>query len=724
MGNIFSRFFLNGLCVAAGVQIVMAADWYAKDNLQPGHDPSMVRFEDGYALMTTNNQLSLWTSEDMVSWKSHGKTMTAFPQWIYSYAPTMEDVWAPDIYKFDDKFRVYYCGSVFGKRTSAIGYTESFSMVPGTSGYGWTDRGHVFHTVASDKYNAIDADVIRTSSGEYWMAFGSFGLGIQLIKRDGTSGYQASDDKTVYNIARRTSTASGGAVEGPSLIEHDGKFFLFTAWDKCCMQGADIEQTTYKTAMGRADKVTGPYYDKAGKDLAQGGGTILMERYGRYVGPGGGEPFQDINRVRFVHHYYDNDGDKYNHIHIRDVVFTDDNWAEMGQPFLGRYLSAEVEHGVLSRAVSGDLAITRSATASNGEYLAYINTQGSKIHLPMNIPQAGEYLLRYRYANGGTGAATHSVSVNGKERVVELPPTGSWGTFPENSVVLIPATLKRGGNFIDISPVPNDNFSELDRIDFLRVIRDTLPGNGFDNGIRIRLDENDLLAMKDGGYAIFENVVTDSIKGSDVRIRVKNGSGKILLRAGSKSGIVISECDLSKGVAVAGGWSEVECGEMSLLKGVQDFYLTASGVGGEVVVGNVLFKARAAEVSSSSVADDDGSSSSASDENCGGIEAAGGDCCVGSDGDDCGGSGGEVAGGSSSSTEAIAVAAPGAASGFTVFRRGGAFGVRLNVAGYRELYLLNTLGQVVGSRDVRNATAGTEVFFENLPKENFVVKAR
>lgn len=60
----------------------------------------------------------------------------------------------------------------------------------------------------------------------------------------------------------------------------------------------------------------------------------------------------------------------------------------MGQPFLGRYLSAEAEHGILTRAVSGDLAIATSKTASNGEYLSYVNTKGSVIRLPMNIPQA------------------------------------------------------------------------------------------------------------------------------------------------------------------------------------------------------------------------------------------------------------------------------------------------------------------------------------------------
>ena len=589
-----------GLGVAFGVSVSSAADWYAKDNLQPGHDPSMIRFEDGYALMSTNNNLQLWTSEDAYTWKDHRSTVSGVPQWAYTYAPKTEGIWAPDIFYMNGEYRVYYCVSEFGKRNSAIGYQATTSIMPGTSGYGWQDHGHVFHTKdGTDKYNAIDADVVRDTEGNYWMAFGSFGLGIQLIKLDATTGLQANDDKTVYNIARRTSTASGGAEEGPSLIEHNGRYFLFTAWDKCCMQGNDIEQTTYKTAYGRADKVTGPYVDRAGYNMATGGGTILLERYGRYVGPGGGEAFQDLNRVRFVHHYYDLNGDKYNHIHIRDVVFTEDNWAEMGQPFLGRYLSAEVEHGVLTRAVSGDLAITRSETASNGEYLAYVNTEGSKIHLPMNIMQAGDYLLRYRYANGGDAAATHKVTVNGKSQTVTLPPTGSWGTFPEKSVVMVPATLKRGGNFIDIEPSPNGNFAELDRIDFLRIIRDTIPANGFDNGIRVRLTEDDELAIKNGGYAIFENVVTDSIRSLEVSIEVERlTGGKLSIRDGKRDGTVLSECELAaiNANSLDNGWTQIFCSSLKGLSGVKDFYLTASGVPGEVIVKNIVFASRLGEI--------------------------------------------------------------------------------------------------------------------------------
>ncbi len=674
---------------AFGVSAVSAADWYAKDNLQPGHDPSMIRFEDGYALMSTNNNLQLWTSEDAYTWQNHKSTVSKIPQWAYTYAPTTEGIWAPDIYYMNGEYRVYYCVSVFGKRTSAIGYQSTKSIVPGTTGYGWTDHGHVFHTVASDKYNAIDADVVRDTEGNYWMAFGSFGLGIQLIKLDAKTGYQASDDKTVYNIARRTSKASNGAEEGPSLIEHGGQYFLFTAWDICCQQGNDIEKTTYKTAYGRADKVTGPYKDRAGYDMANGGGTILMERYGRYVGPGGGEAFQDLNRVRFVHHYYDLNGDKFNHIHIRDVVFTEDNWAEMGQPFLGRYLSAEVEHGALTRAVSGDLAITRSNTASNGEYLAYINTAGSKIRLPVNIMQAGEYLLRYRYANGGEGDATHKVTVNGKSQTVTLPPTGSWGTFPEKSIVMIPATLKRGGNFIEIEPQPNGFFSELDRIDFLRVIRDTIPANGFDNGIRVRLTDKDEFAIKDGGYAIFENVVTDSIMSDEVSIQVKNATaGKLAIRDGAKNGIVLAECDLSMAKAAANGWFEANCGTLKSKTGIKDFYLTASGVSGEAIVGNILFKSAPLPESSSSSAVTESSSSEM------------------------------IVSSSSESPVTLPIVRP--SLNYSIAKIPNGYRVHFEDAGVHQAYLLNPMGQIVSHQK----TNGTDIEFNNLPKGRFIVKVK
>lgn len=89
----FTGSVVGMLVLNAAFSSALAADWYAKDNLQPGHDPSMIRLDDGYALMSTNNHLQLWTSEDAYTWKDNGRTMQAVPSWLTQYAPGMEDVW-------------------------------------------------------------------------------------------------------------------------------------------------------------------------------------------------------------------------------------------------------------------------------------------------------------------------------------------------------------------------------------------------------------------------------------------------------------------------------------------------------------------------------------------------------------------------------------------------------------------------------------------------------
>ena len=151
-----------------------------------------------------------------------------------------------------------------------------------------------------------------------------------------------------------------------------------------------------------------------------------------------------------------------------------------------------------------------------------------------------------------------------------------------------------------VGPGGGEAFKELDRIDFLRVIRDTIPGNGFDNGIKVRLTKDDKLAVKNGGYAIFENVVTDSIKSTEVKVELQQCSGGTLsIREGSASGTELSKCTVPSSCA-NGAWTEVNCSATKKLSGVKDFYLTGSGMSGEVLVGNIRFGKIAEPQSSSS----------------------------------------------------------------------------------------------------------------------------
>ena len=137
------------LIAALGVQTAFAADWYAKEHRWAGHDPDIIRYEDGYALATTDNHMLMQFSEDALNWKNGDPAMPKFSQWLYKYAPNMIDIWAPDIHYIGGEYRMYYCGSEMGIRSSGMGFMSSKEIDPTKPGYGWTDQGEVIHTVRS-----------------------------------------------------------------------------------------------------------------------------------------------------------------------------------------------------------------------------------------------------------------------------------------------------------------------------------------------------------------------------------------------------------------------------------------------------------------------------------------------------------------------------------------------------------------------------------------------
>ena len=63
------------------------------------------------------------------------------------------------------------------------------------------------------------------------------------------------------------------AIEAPFIFKHGGYYYLFVSWDYCCRG----KKSNYRVAVGRSKDVAGPYLDKAGKDMLNGGGTVVME---------------------------------------------------------------------------------------------------------------------------------------------------------------------------------------------------------------------------------------------------------------------------------------------------------------------------------------------------------------------------------------------------------------------------------------------------------------
>jgi arabinan endo-1,5-alpha-L-arabinosidase len=116
------------------------------------------------------------------------------------------------------------------------------------------------------------------------MTWGSFWDGIQLARLDSTM--HIAKGEVPRTIARRYDTsfkpsepnptskyAGTNAIEAPFIFKHGGYYYLFVSWDYCC-RGA---KSNYRVAVGRSKNVSGPYLDRTGKDMANGGGTLFLE---------------------------------------------------------------------------------------------------------------------------------------------------------------------------------------------------------------------------------------------------------------------------------------------------------------------------------------------------------------------------------------------------------------------------------------------------------------
>ncbi len=428
----------------------------------------------------------------------------------------------------------------------------------------------VIKTTEGANYNAIDPDFIVDKNGKTWMTFGSWWTGIQLIEIDPATGKQSGDNKNVYNIANR----GGDGIEGPSIVYTNGYYYLFTAWDVCC-EGVN---STYRTMVGRAQEITGPYSDRNGRSCLDGYAEEFLTSYGRYYGPGGGSVFKDGRFYRFVHHYYNGNRDGAPQLQIRDIVWDTDDWPLSGQPFLGRYLSLETEHAHLT-----NVEIRTSNQASNGEYVGMINYDDSKLIFPVNIPAAGQYRLQVRYANGDDDATLKIRVNNGNIQDLDCPSTGSYGIFPEGYVAFIDVQLQEGGNIIEFTK--GINFSELDRIDIQRDGYTTIPATGFDNFSGITAEKsgtiNYIADIDADDYAFFENIIFDTeLETAIFRCANNSGDGVIEIRLDDAGGEMIGSCTITS----TGSWDTwIDYSfSISQVSGVHDIYLIFKGNGDDL----------------------------------------------------------------------------------------------------------------------------------------------
>lgn len=261
------------------------------------HDPStIVKCGGEYWLFGTGMGVSSWRSGDLEHWEPGPRIFEEPPAWITDIVPTQRGhFWAPDIIHHNGRYLLYYSVSTFGKQTSAIALATNPTLDPDSPAYCWTDQGVVVRSSADDDFNAIDPSVFEAADGSLWLVFGSFWSGIKLVELDPETGLRG--DVTVPPLA----IAHKQEIEAPALYARGGWYYLFVNWGICC-RGV---RSTYEVRVGRSREITGPYLDRDGVDLLQGGGSLVLASDGPFIGPGHAGLLEEGERTWFSCHFYD-----------------------------------------------------------------------------------------------------------------------------------------------------------------------------------------------------------------------------------------------------------------------------------------------------------------------------------------------------------------------------------------------------------------------------------
>jgi arabinan endo-1,5-alpha-L-arabinosidase len=271
-------------------------------NIQPVHDPSIIMQGATYYSFTTDpgglatGNLAIRCSQDKLAWVMCGTpghsdhVFDQIPSWVQAAVPGVSGLWAPDISFFNGLYHVYYAGSTFGSNVSVIGLATNTTLDPTDPSYQWVDQGQVLGSISTDKYNAIDPNILVDSSGNVWLTYGSFWNGISQQQIDPTTGKLIAG-QAATNLASRP-TVQYDPIEGASLLQHGSYYYLFVSFDFCCQ--SNPADSNYKIAIGRSSSPNGPFTDMSGTAMLQGGGTILMTGNGTtWNAPGGQTAYLD-----------------------------------------------------------------------------------------------------------------------------------------------------------------------------------------------------------------------------------------------------------------------------------------------------------------------------------------------------------------------------------------------------------------------------------------------
>ncbi|MEX2601327.1 MAG: arabinan endo-1,5-alpha-L-arabinosidase [Balneolaceae bacterium] len=316
------------------ITLLPIQDLFSQHLEVPIHDPVMTKQDHTWYLFGTGRGITVYASTDMENWERLDPVFPETPAWTEEIVEGgTYHLWAPDIAWHNGNYYLYYSVSAFGRNTSAIGVLSNPTLHPDDPEFEWTDHGQVVRSIPGrDMWNAIDPNIAFDDEGTPWMTFGSFWMGMKLVRlnenmteidRNPQEWHTTAARHRYWKLDERDAgDEQNSTIEAPFIFKKNGYYYNFVSWDRCCIG----EESTYKVVVGRSREITGPYLDKEGERMVHGGGSLVLQGDENYAGIGHNSAYTFDGKDYLVAHAYDLNDEGRSKLIILEMNWDENDW--------------------------------------------------------------------------------------------------------------------------------------------------------------------------------------------------------------------------------------------------------------------------------------------------------------------------------------------------------------------------------------------------------------
>ena len=289
-------------------------------------DPTVQRALDGtfYAYATG---CKCRKSTDLVNWTNVSGVIDR-PTWNDSTkADGSKDyysLWAADVNYIDGRYVCYYASALWGN-----GSRTGIGVAVGNTPTRFTDKGKLFRSTEIGVKNSIDPCYVEEFDKKYlvWGSFNDICLVELTDDALAVKNFSPINNPQPNGSWKRhpgVTKLAGGAFEGAMIYKRGKYYYLFCSVGSCC----EGENSTYKTVVGRAQKLTGPYLNKSGGQMLSDNYTTIISGNSRWKGPGHNSEIitDDEGQTWLLYHSYDKNNNCDGRLMLLDKITWQADW--------------------------------------------------------------------------------------------------------------------------------------------------------------------------------------------------------------------------------------------------------------------------------------------------------------------------------------------------------------------------------------------------------------